>query len=286
LNTLKTYYHLTKPGIIQGNLLNTAAGFFFASTGHINLWLFLSVMAGTALVIASGCVFNNYIDQGIDLQMARTKKRALVTGKVSDKAAIIYSTILGLSGFIVLALFTNWLTWLLGVLGLYFYVVVYGFAKRKTVHGTLVGSISGALPIVAGYTAVTGHIDTAAVLLFIILACWQMPHFYAIAIYRLKDYKAAGLPVLPIKKGLTETKWQIVAYIMAFILACQALTYTGYTGYIFSFVMVILGAIWLFKASQGFKAFDDKIWARNLFFFSLWVILGLDLMLAVGARLP
>jgi len=243
-------------------------------------------MAGTALVIASGCVFNNYIDQGIDLQMARTKKRALVTGKVSDKAAIIYATILGLSGFIILALFTNWLTWLLGVLGLYFYVVVYGFAKRKTVHGTLIGSISGALPIVAGYTAVTGRIDTAAVLLFIILACWQMPHFYAIAIYRLKDYEAAGLPVLPIKKGLTETKWQIVAYIMAFILACQALTYTGYTGYIFSFVMVILGGIWLFKASQGFKAVDDKIWARNLFFFSLWVILGLDLMLAVGARLP
>ncbi len=218
--------------------------------------------------------------------MERTKKRALVSGLVSNSSALIYAVILGVFGFATLGLFTNTATVLLGALGIVFYVIVYGIAKRTTVHGTVIGSIAGAFPPVAGYTAVTNQVDTTAVLLFLILVFWQMPHFYAIAMYRLKDYSSAGLPVLPVKKGIRATKIQITIYTAAFLLATQAMTLFGSTGYLFQASTALLGVVWLYKALKGFEAPDDTRWAKTMFVFSLGVILGLDIMLAVGARLP
>ena len=216
---IKDYYSLTKPGIIRGNLITAAAGFFLASKDIVDMKLLLAMLVGTSLVIASGCVLNNYLDISIDKQMARTKKRALVTGTITSKNALIFATILGLSGEIILLIFTNLLTALIGLFGLFVYVIVYGAAKRRSTHGTLVGSLSGAVPPVAGYTAVTGSLDWAALTLFLILVCWQMPHFYAIAIYRYNEYKAAGLPMLPIVKGIRATKLQILNYCLFFVAA-------------------------------------------------------------------
>ena len=203
---IKTYYLLTKPGIIYGNSINTAGGFLLAAKGVIDPLLFLAALIGTAFVIGSACVFNNYIDREIDEKMARTKKRALVTGDIPVKNALIFGTLLGILGFLILFSYTNLLTGVIGVIGVVMYVVVYGYFKRRTVHGTLIGSISGAIPPVAGYTAVTNLIDTGAILLFLILVFWQMPHFYAIAVYRIEDYKKAGIPVLSVVKGIPTTK--------------------------------------------------------------------------------
>jgi protoheme IX farnesyltransferase len=282
----KTYYQLTKPGIIYGNALVAIAGFMMATKGHIHFWLLLSMLAGTSLVIASACVFNNYIDRGIDEKMAPTKKRALVTGSVSGVSAMVYAVILGLLGFIILVLYTNLLTAAIGLTGMFFYVVVYGAAKRKTIHGTLVGSISGALPPVAGYTAVTNRLDTGALLLFIILVCWQMPHFYGIAMYRFKDYKAAGVPVWPVIKGMPSTKLQILLYATAFTIAAVMFTVFDYEGYSFLIVMVLVGLYWLYRGIRGFKATDDKLWGRKMFLLSLVIILVLSIMLSVGPLLP
>ncbi len=285
-SNVKAYYQLTKPGIIYGNLLNTAAGFLLVSKWHFGFGLLLATLGGTALVIASACVINNYIDRKIDVKMARTKKRALVTGSISGRSALAYASLLGLLGFVILGAYTNRLTFGLGVVALFTYVVLYGITKRRSVHGTVVGSIAGALPPVAGYTAVTNHLDGGALILFLILACWQMPHFYAIAMYRFNDYKAAGLPVLPVKKGIRTTQVQIVLYIIAFTVAVLALTAWGYTGYTYAAVMGSLGIIWLLRAMQGFKAVDDKVWARKMFLFSLIIILTLAIMLAIGPLLP
>ncbi|HSW98437.1 MAG TPA: heme o synthase [Candidatus Saccharimonadales bacterium] len=286
---LQTYYRLTKPGIIYGNALNVAAGYFLAA-GVLRHFIFgrlLAVLAGSALVVASGCVCNNYIDRGIDHRMARTKKRALVSGAVSGRAALTYGAILGVAGFAVLAAWTNWLTVAVGAVGMLFYVVLYSIGKRASVHGTLIGSVSGAVPPVAGYTALTGHLDAGAWILFAILVAWQMPHFYAIAIYRFNDYKNAGLPVLPVVKGLRHTKIQIAAYIAAFVVATSLLTVYGYTGVIYLVVTAALGIMWFIKALQGFRrGIDDAKWARKLFFFSLVITLALDIMLSVGALLP
>jgi len=279
---LRAYYALTKPGIIYGNLVTTAAGFFLASKGVINLGLFLAIMAGTSLVIASACVFNNYIDRDIDLVMERTKQRALVAGTISGKQAITFGALLGLFGGLVLIRYTNWLTFAIGVVAFVDYVVLYGVAKRRSVHGTIVGSVAGAAPIVAGYTAVTGRLDAAAIILFLILVFWQMPHFYAIAIYRLKDYKAAGLPVLPVVQGLRATKVQIVAYIVAFIVATLALTVYDYTGYIYAGLMAIIGLIWFGKGIAGFSVQDNTKWAKRVFLFSLATLLSFSVLVSFG----
>jgi protoheme IX farnesyltransferase len=257
-----------------------------ANQDSFDAGLFLATLAGIALVIAAACVFNNYVDRGIDAKMARTKRRALVSGLVSGPMALTYASVLGLLGFIILAAFTNLLTVLLGGLALFMYVVAYGYFKRRSVHGTLVGTIPGALPPVAGYTAVTGRLDGGALILFLILVAWQMPHFYAIAIFRFDDYKAAGLPVLPVKRGIAAAKLQIIAYIAAFIAACALLTIFGYAGYTYLLVMTALGLYWLRLSLKGFKARDSKLWARQMFFFSLIIITALSIMLPLGAVLP
>lgn len=278
---IKTYYYLTKPGIIYGNLLTTTGSFLFAADGLFYPALMLATLSGTGLIIASACVCNNYLDRGIDAKMARTKQRALVTGIIPVRLALTYAAGLGLAGFAMLLLQTNRLTAALGLIAFWVYVVAYGLAKRHSVHGTLVGSIAGALPPVAGYTAVTAQLDSTAWLLFAIMVAWQMPHFYAIAIYRLKDYRAAGLPVLPAIRGIAATKRQMTGYIIAFIIACALLTIVGPAGYSFLIIMTGLGLVWLNHALQGFKTKDDGRWARHLFRFSLIVILVFSAMLAL-----
>lgn len=237
------------------------------------------------MVMASGCVFNNYIDRDIDSKMSRTKKRATVTGEISARSVIIYGSLLAAAGAAALALLTNPLTLAAGLTGLFFYVVIYGYAKRRSVHGTLVGSISGAVPPLAGYLAATGRLDLGAVLVFLVLVAWQMPHFYSIAMFRYKDYKAAGLPVLPVKKGMKATKLQILFYIIGFIAVCALFTLSGYTGLVFLAVMAIIGLYWLVMAVKGFNAKDDTVWARKMFSVSLIVLLVLSVMLSVGGRL-
>jgi protoheme IX farnesyltransferase len=285
---LRQYYWLTKPGIIYGNLMYLLAGFFLASVvlGRFDGWLLVATVVGTSLIIAAGCVFNNYIDRGIDQKMVRTKKRALAKGSIPVGNALAYGAVLGLSGFAVLALFTNWLVVLIGAIGIVDYVFLYGYAKRRSVHGTLVGSISGAMPPVAGYCAVTGVFDMGALLLFLLLVAWQMPHFYAIAMYRHKDYAAAGIPVLPVKKGMKLSKVEIAAYVSLFTVAASLMTAFGYTGLIYLFVMAAVGLVWLYKAFQGFRATDDEQWARGMFGFSLVVTLTVSVMLPLGAWLP
>ncbi|MEZ0286312.1 MAG: heme o synthase, partial [Candidatus Paceibacterota bacterium] len=234
---VKTYYLLTKPGIIMGNGIAAIAGFALASEGRFHPLLFLGLLVGLALVIASACVVNNYLDRDIDEKMARTKNRALVKGLISGKSALIFASTLGILGTLILFFFTNTLTAAVGLFGWFFYVVVYTLLKRRTVYGTLIGSISGAIPPVAGYCAVANRIDVGALILFVTLCLWQMPHFFAIAIYRLKDYKAADIPVLPIKSGIQNTKIHMVLYATAYTISAAYLTILGYTG--FTYLVVV-----------------------------------------------
>lgn len=282
---IKAYYHLTKPGIIRGNLITAAAGFLLASKGHLNLGLLWAVLGGIALIIASACVFNNYIDRDIDTLMDRTKQRALVTGLITPQNALIYAVILGLMGLGILLIYTNLLTVLVGLIGFVDYVFVYGKWKRRGTQGTIIGSISGATPPVAGYLAVTNHLDYAALWLFLILVFWQMPHFYAIAMYRAKDYAAAGIPVLPVKKGTTITKQHILAYIIAFTMAALALYFIGYTGKVYLIISAVLGISWFGLGLKGLKTDDENRWARKMFFFSLIVITVLCATISVDAIL-
>lgn len=266
------YLTLTKPGIIFGNIVTLTGGFFLATQSDISISLLFISIIGMSLIIAGGCVFNNCIDQDIDGMMARTKMRPLITGSISIKAALIYGTLLTVLGFFVIYFGTNLLTTIIAFVGFIFYVVVYSlFLKRKSTYGTIIGGVAGAVPPVVGYCAVTNQVDIGAILLFIILFTWQIPHFYAISIYRLEDFKTAGIPILPVQKSLYYTKVSMIVYIIAFSIAAVMPILFGYVGLIYFIVATILSFIWLAMGIQGLiKQVNDRIWAKkNVFIFCL-----------------
>ncbi|KKO14423.1 heme o synthase [Pseudomonas putida] len=283
--SVKHFIQITKPGIIFGNVLSVAGGFFLASKGHVDFALFLAVVIGTSLVVASGCVFNNCIDRDIDHKMERTKNRVMVQGGMSLPFALIYATLLGVAGFSLLYVQANPLSAFCALIGFIVYVGFYSlWLKRKSVHGTLVGSLSGAMPPVIGYCAVSNSFDLAAVTLLVMFSLWQMPHSFAIAIFRFKDYSAANIPVLPVARGILAAKKQIVLYVLAFVLATLMLTLGGYAGLGYLAVAAAMGLYWLYMAWGGYKAEDDSKWARKVFGFSILTVTALSVMMGVDSQ--
>jgi len=285
------YYALCKPGMVYGNVFTTIAGalfgiFYFDLTLYDSLSPLIGSIVGIALVIASACVYNNITDRKIDGVMERTKERALVTGKVSVVSARIFGAMLGIFGFYILYTFANSLTAYLSFFGWIAYVVLYALAKRGTYLGALVGSLSGAVPIVVGYTGITGQIDVVALVLFIILALWQMPHFYAIALYRMEDYKKAGIPVLPILKGIRSTKNDIVIYTSLYIFSTVVLYIVASLGTIYLLGVLLSGLWWLHRAISGYASTGDVLWAKALFRLSLVVLVIFSVSLAFSPLLP
>lgn len=287
MKKVKLYVSLTKPGVLIGNVLSGAAGFLLASRGFFNLTLFVATIIGMTLVIASACVLNNYFDRDIDAIMLRTKKRAVASGKVRGRNAVIFSLFLGIVGILLLHFYTNLLVVGIGVFGFIVYVWLYGmFGKRLSVHGTLVGSVSGAMPIVAGYCAVTGTIDAGAILVFLILFFWQLPEFYSISVYRRDEYKAAHVPVISVVRGIPRAKLEILIYTIAFVISSMLLIVFGYTGFVYTAVMGVLGLYWIWIGTKLLHTTDNDFWARKMFKFSLVILLVFCAMLMLSPFLP
>lgn len=285
----KTYYSLTKPGVLYGNVITGVAGFLLGAGVFqtFDIWLFLATIGGMTLVIASACALNNVFDRDIDVIMERTRTRAVAHGDIPVRDATLFAIVLGALGMGLLVLWTNWYVVGTGVFGYVVYVWLYGtLSKRTSIHGTLVGSISGAMPILAGYLAVSNGFDAAAVLVFLALFFWQFPEFYSIAIYRRKEYAAAGIPLMSVVKGVRSTAVQIVAYTVLYVAATLLLTLLGYTGWIYFVAMLVLGLYWIRLAVEGLYASDIDAWARRNFHFSLVALLALSVALAIGALLP
>lgn len=273
------YYLITKPGIVLGNLITLAAGFLLASKGTIDFALFFFTLIGLAFIMASACIFNNYIDRQIDKKMERTKNRPLVKGLISNRSAIVLAVLLGLIGCLFLVEFTNLLTVLIAGIGFFVYVVLYSLWKGRTIYGTAIGSIAGAIPPVVGYCAVSNRIDIGAILLFAMLVLWQMPHFFAIALYHFDDYVLAKIPVLPIQRGLLRTKIHMVVYILGFTLTAIMFTFFNYTGHLFLMTAVASGSLWLWLCLKGFKSQNNQLWGRRMFQLSLVIIISLCLVI-------
>jgi protoheme IX farnesyltransferase len=283
--TINDYYYLTKPGIIRGNLIVAMAVFFYASSGDVNWTLFIYSIFGVSLAIASATIANNGLDAKIDAKMSRTNKRATASGLISSQKTYLISIIIGSLGLLILYQLVNPLTAFLGFLSIVFYVFIYGYFKRKSVHGTLIGAIPGAAPPVAGYTAVTGSLDWPALLLFLILLFWQMPHFYAIAIFRKADYKKADLPVLPIVYGNIITKKYIIGYIAAYIFTIALFYAFGYLNIVTFLIITVLNTWWLKLGFDGMAktSLNDDKWARQIFGFSLLALTVLCIGLIIDS---
>jgi protoheme IX farnesyltransferase len=280
---MRHYINLIKPGIIAGNLVTAMGGYLLASKGLIDPKSFLAMILGLITIIASACVFNNLSDKDIDAKMTRTRQRALVMGTVTSQKALVFASALFTTSVTSLWMFTNALTLLWAVLGFIAYVLVYTPIKKISSHGTLVGSISGAIPPVCGYLAAKNSLDLGAVILFFMVTFWQMPHFYAIAMYRQNEYKAAGIPVLPLVKGTLATKVQMTLYSALFALTCTLPSFFGYTGQKYLVVSMILGASWLGYSALGFTSRCDIKWAKMMFRMSLLVITLLSVMMSIDA---
>ncbi|CAF23917.1 heme o synthase [Candidatus Protochlamydia amoebophila] len=271
------YLLLTKPGIILGNLVTVMAGFLLASKGQFQFGLFFSTILGLAFIMASGCVFNNYIDLEKDRLMKRTQNRPLVIGVIFEKQAIVFGLALAIVGAIILYFYTNLLTLVIAELGFIIYVFFYSIWKSRTVYGTAIGSLAGAVPPLVGYCAVSNQLDLGAFILFAMMVFWQMPHFFSIAIYRLQDYSAANIPVLPLKKGIQITKIRILLYIIIFTLTSSLLTFFHFTGSLYLILTIGLGLTWLLMGLRGLKTSNDQQWAQQMFRFSLVIISVLSL---------
>ncbi len=279
----RAFLLLTKPGIILGNALTAVAGFALGSYGTFRPLLFLAELIGLSLIIASACVSNNYIDRKADQKMERTKNRALATGVISPRQALLFAVFLGGSGTCVLFFFVNALSALIALSGFLAYIGLYSFSKYKTVHGTLIGSLAGAVPPIVGYTAAGNRLDLTALIFFTMLVFWQMPHFYAIAIYRLREYQAASIPVLPAIKGIHAAKVQMILYCLAFIAISMLLGVVHRFGMAYFGLTAVLGFGWLSLAIAGLHSKDDFVWARTMFTVSLVVILGLSIFITIAS---
>lgn len=272
----KAYCSLIKPGIIMGNAITAAGGFSLASRGHFDFALLLAMLAGLSLIIGSACVCNNYIDCDADRKMFRTQNRVLTKGIISSWGAIAFASVLGTFGTSLLVFQVNLMAATAALFGFVVYVFFYSFLKYHSPHGTLIGSIAGAVPPIVGYSAVSNCLDIGAFLMFVLVVLWQMPHFFAIAIFRLEEYANAKIPVLPLVRGIWATKVQMLCYVIAFAIWSLLLTVFDFTGAVYGIAAAAVGLAWIWLCIKGFKAVDDKLWARKMFLFSLIAITVLN----------
>lgn len=278
---LREWFLLIKPGIVFGNMVSIAGAFFLASRGAPDYLLLLATLLGVSLVVASACVLNNIYDRDIDARMERTRLRPLVSGAIAPRAAGLFALVLGALGFALLAGLTN--RHALGVAGAGYliYLVCYTlYLKRSSVHATLIGSLSGAAPPLAGYCAVSGGFDAGAWLVLLIFSLWQMPHAYAIAIYRLRDYANAAIPVLPVVRGVDVARRHMLAYILAFAAAAALLVPCGQAHWPYLAVVCLMGGYWFYSACNE-AGNDAGRWARKQFIYSIVMVTGLSLAMSV-----
>lgn len=261
-----------KTGIIKSNLVPMFAGLTLAMYTYEykitdKIPEMILAIIGTAFIIGAAGAFNNVYDRDIDAVMERTKVRPTVTGAISIKATIWLAIVLAVLGIVALS-FTTLLSAFLGFMGLFLYIVPYTmWTKRRTVYNTEVGSLSGAMPPLIGWAAIYPDITHPALLgLFVIAILWQMPHFYAIAIRRHDDYKAASVPMLPVVKGIKRTYLQTNIYLIIMMLASFLL---GSLSIGLMLVGLLLGGIWLIISIVAYRQEDSEKWAKMLFIYSL-----------------
>lgn len=267
--TWRDYLELTKPGITVSNLMTVFVGLWLASEGAPEFGLLFFTLFGSALFIMSGGTLNNFYDRDLDLKMKRTKHRGVASGKISPRNALLLGIGLLLLGLVVLGVFVHPLAAVWGLIGHIFYVLIYTPMKRVTSLNTVIGGISGAAPPVIGWVAVTHSMDMGAWLLFFILFLWQSPHFLALAMMKVEDYREGGLPMLPVVRGFYETKRQMFFWGAALLPASLLLYAYSEVGWFYLIAASILGLIYLVLLFQGFKTKDDLAWAKKLFGYSL-----------------
>lgn len=281
LNKLRIYVMLTKPRVIELLLVTTLPSMILAEGGLPSLGLMLSVLLGGALAAGGANTVNCYIERDRDQIMKRTHGRPLPMGEVSPKAALIFGLTLEVIAFIWLSLTANVLSAALALSAMLFYIFVYTiWLKPRSPQNIVIGGAAGAVPALVGWAAVTGSLAIAPWLLFVIIFLWTPPHFWALAVRYRDDYAKAGIPMLPVVKGLKVAGQQIFIYSILVAIASLSLQLTGTVGWIYTGSVLILSSLFVGLAFRLMRGMTPES-AIKFFMFSNTYLAILFAMVAV-----
>ncbi len=240
---------LTKPRIIELLLVTTVPTMIVAERGLPPLWLMGATVAGGTFAAGGANAINMVVDRDIDRLMERTRDRPLVTGEVGPREALVFALALEVVAFVWLWALVNLLSAVLAVSATLFYVFVYTlWLKRTSTRNIVIGGAAGAVPVLVGWSAVTGRLDWAPLVLFAVVFVWTPPHFWALAIRYRDDYAAAEVPMLPAVTTLRHTATRILAYTVVLWALTLVLTPVARMGWIYTVAAVVLGAVFALRA--------------------------------------
>ncbi len=267
------YYSLTKPKVVYLIVFTAMVGMLLAADGAVALDIFVFGLLGIGLAAASGAAINHVVDEHIDRIMERTRNRPLVSGEIDQKSALIFALSIGALGIAMLVIFVNLLTAILTFFSLVGYALIYTmYLKRATPQNIVLGGAAGAAPPLLGWTAVTGTVDTEALLLFLIIFVWTPPHFWALAIRRRKEYAKADIPMLPVTHGVEFTKIQILLYTILLVVVTMMPFIVQMSGLIYLAGAIALGIGFLYYAIRLYRDPQPDVIAMKTFSYSIFYL--------------
>ena len=272
LSVIQQYNALTKPRVIQLIVFCALIGMVLAIPGLPSLDAWLRIFwacLGIWLVAGAAAAFNCLVEKTLDAKMRRTAWRPTATGELSDVQALMFSTVLCALGSFILYAFVNPLTMWLTFATFIGYAVIYTLIlKPLTPQNIVIGGASGAMPPLLGWAAITGEVSSQALILFLIIFLWTPPHFWALALYRVEDYRKSGLPMLPVTHGNQFTRLQILLYTLLLMAACLMPFAIGMSSWLYLVVAVLLSVGFIGYAIALMREYSDEL-ARKTFRFSL-----------------
>ncbi len=272
----RKYYNLCKPKVVFLIVFTAIVGMLLSTKGALPLDTFLAATIGIGLASASGAALNHWVDQRIDVVMDRTQNRPLPQGEMSSRSALIFALSLAVVAMVILLVWTNLITTLLTLTSLVGYAVIYTmFLKRTTPQNIVLGGAAGAAPPMLGWAAMTGEVNTEALLLFLIIFVWTPPHFWALAIKRKDEYARAGLPMLPVTHGVVFTKFHILLYTLLLISVTLMPFVIQMTGMIYFAGALSLGIGFLYHAVKLYNTGDSDRHAMKTFSYSIFYLSAL-----------
>lgn len=272
----RKYYNLCKPKVVFLIVFTAIVGMLLSTQGALPLDTFIAATIGIGLASASGAALNHWVDQRIDVVMERTHKRPLPQGEMSSRSALLFALSLAVISMVVLLTWTNPLTALLTLTSLVGYAVIYTmFLKRSTPQNIVLGGAAGAAPPMLGWAAMTGEVNTEALLLFLIIFVWTPPHFWALAIKRRDEYARAGLPMLPVTHGIVFTKFHILLYTMLLLSVTLMPFVIQMTGLIYFAGALSLGIGFIYHAVKLYRTGDSDLHAMKTFSYSIFYLSAL-----------
>lgn len=287
--TVAAYVALTKPRVIELLLVTTAPVMILAEGGLPSIWLVLATLLGGSLAAGSANAFNMVIDRDIDRLMRRTKNRPLVTGELTARQATVFATTIGLGSIAWLWATTNALAAALAFAAILFYVVIYTLVlKRRTEQNIIWGGIAGCFPVVIGWSAVTGSLDWAPIILFLVVFLWTPPHYWPLSMRYESDYADASVPMLAVVRGRTVVGVQVILYAWATVAMSLLLVPVASMGALYTAVALLAGGWFIIEShrlyGRALRGLEDvspmKVFHASITYLTLvFVAVGVDPLL-------